>query len=235
MQGRELNSAAAHASATEEEAQSAHQLHKETLVSVLDLLAPSCISPLLTTSGTDSWRISHHACGGGEREDASEGADAAEFYAMRLHIASSRQVGKPDAKSVLDRLTCVVGNAVYAAERAAQVESALQSRKAAAEASARTNIPALQAEIERAQLHVADLVELVEIKEVELEEAHSRLSHAADTAEGLAKTLGEQECEIGILHAALEDAQDEAANAAANLQQFATQKQNVTTQARIYT
>lgn len=215
MQDRELTLAAARASATEEETKQAHKLHKETLVSVLDLLAPSCISSLLTGSGSDAWRSSHYDFGGAtEAPDHSD--DASEFYAMRLQIASSAQVGKNDAKTVIDRLTFVVGNAVYAAECAAQVESTLQSRKAAAEASARSNIPALQDEIARAQAYVADLVELLEIKEGELEDAHSRLSQAADTAEGLAVTLRDQETEIRILHAALEDAQDEAAHAAAN-------------------
>jgi hypothetical protein len=231
VQGRELSLAQAHASATLEAAQKANQLHKETLVSVLDLLAPSCVSPLLTSPGNGTWASPSQVIG--EGEGGLEGSDASEFYDMRLKIASSTQVGKQDAQAVVDRLTCIVGNAVYAAERAAQVESALQSRKAAAEASARSNIPALQAEIERAQMHVSDLVELIEIKEGELEQAHSRLSHAADTAEGLANTLKDQETEIHILHAALEDAQDEAATAVASLQRSTVQQQSVATQVRI--
>lgn len=217
--------------ATQEEAQHAHQLHKETLVSVLDLLAPSCVSSLLTSPGAGAWFASaHEPCAG---QGASEDADASEFYAMRLKIAASTQVGKHDVKTVIDRLTTFVGNAVYAAERAAQVESTLQSRKAAAEANAYNNIPALEADIERAQVHVAQLVELLEVKEGELEEAHSRLSQAADTAEGLAATLRDQETEIQILHAALEDAQDEAANAASSLQHRAVQHLSVATQACI--
>ena len=226
MQGRELTIAAAHANAIQEEAHQAQQLHKETLVAILDLLSPSCISSLLSSSGADaclSPQLEH-----AEGQDAAGAADASEFYSMRLRIASSSQVSKPDAATVLDRLTRVVGNAVYAAERAEQVESTLRSRKAAAEASARTNIPALHVEIERTQLQVADLVELLEIKEAELEEVRIRMIEAADTADGLAKTLGDQETEIRILHAALEDAQDEAATAAAR-----PQLHSVATQARI--
>lgn len=227
MQGRELTIATAHANAIQEEARQAHQLHKETLIAVLDLLSPSCISSLLTSSGTDPCLspLPEHA----ETEDSPGGADASQFYTMRLRIASSSHVGKHEAATVMDRLTCFVGNAVYTAERAAQVESTLRSRKAAAEASARTNIPALHMEIERAQFQVADLVELLEMKEAELEDVRGRMADAADTAEGLVKTLGDQETEIRILHAALEDAQDEAANIAARQPQ-----QSVAVQARIF-
>lgn len=224
MQGRELSIAAAHTNAAQQEAKEAHQLLKEALVSVLDLLAPSCVSPLLTCSTTGQ---SH------DRNDTlkmSEESDATEFYSMRLQITSSSQVSKGDVRHVVDRLTGVVGNAVYAAERAAQVEATLQSRKAAAEASAQLNIPAYEAELERCQVHIADLVQLLDATQGELEDAHSRLSQSADTAEGLANTLRDQETEIRILHAALEDAQDEAANAVANSQQISVKLQNAATQ-----
>jgi hypothetical protein len=145
------------ADAAQEDACRAHQSHKETLVAMLDLLAPSCIEPLMRAGTEQSGDGGEEADGGsaGSPSAAVGGlADADVFHRLRMSIASSREVDRAGAGAALARLTRVLGNGVYAAECAAQMQAALQQRTQAAHARAAHDAAALAADAESARAQV---------------------------------------------------------------------------------